>query len=122
VQAVELAIFFSGWPSLVRAAIVGVLAYVALVLFLRISGKRTLSKLSAFDLVVTVSLGSTLATILLNKEVALAEGVLAFAVLIGLQYSVAWLSVRSPFIRKTSQERAEAVVASRRISGGCADD
>ena len=75
----------------------GTLAYVALVLFIRISGKRTLTKLNAFDLVVTVALGSTLATVLLNDSVALAEGVLAMALLIFLQFVITWLSVRSPW-------------------------
>jgi uncharacterized membrane protein YcaP (DUF421 family) len=41
---------------------------------LRVSGKRTLAKMNAFDLVVTVALGSTLATILLSADVSLAEG------------------------------------------------
>lgn len=85
--------FFNGWSHLIRTLVVGVLAYVALVLFLRISGKRTLSKLNAFDLVVTVALGSTLATILLNQDIAPAQGALAFLLLIGLQFIVAWLSV-----------------------------
>lgn len=87
--------FFDSWGDLGRVLVVGALAYVALVLLLRLSGNRTLSKLNAFDLVVTVSLGSTLATVLLSKEVSLAEGVLAFAVLIGLQFLVTWTSVRS---------------------------
>jgi uncharacterized membrane protein YcaP (DUF421 family) len=87
---------FDSWAGLGRVLLVGTLAYVALVLLLRISGKRTLSKLNAFDLVVTVALGSTLATVLLSKLVALAEGVLALALLILLQYAIAWLSVRSP--------------------------
>ena len=77
-----------------------VLAYVGLVLFLRLSGKRTLSKLNAFDLVVTVALGSILATTLLNKDVALAEGLVAFASLIGLQYLVTWSSVRWGWVRR----------------------
>ena len=84
--------------------LVGILAYVALVAFLRISGKRTLSKMNAFDFIVTVALGSTLATVLLSKDVALAEGLLAFILLIGLQFMVAWLSVRSA--------RVEALVKS----------
>lgn len=92
--------FFSGWDSLIRTLVVGVLAYVALIVFLRISGKRTLSKMNAFDLVVTVALGSTLATILLSKDVALAEGVLAFALLIGLQFAVTWSSVRARWVRQ----------------------
>jgi uncharacterized membrane protein YcaP (DUF421 family) len=86
--------FFDNWQGLGRVVLVGVCAYVALVLLLRLSGNRTLSKLNAFDLVVTVALGSTLATVLLSKDVALAEGVLAFAVLIGLQFLVTWTSVR----------------------------
>lgn len=88
-------IFFNSWEDIGRVLLVGTLAYLALVAFLRISGKRTLSKLNAFDLVVTVALGSTLATILLSKTVSLAEGVVALATLIGLQHLIAWLSVRS---------------------------
>lgn len=91
---------FGGWDSLLRTLVVGVLAYVALIVFLRISGKRTLSKMNAFDLVVTVALGSTLATVLLAKDVALAEGVLAFALLIGLQHAVSWSSVRARWVRR----------------------
>ena len=91
---------FAGWDGLLRTLVVGVLAYVVLVAFLRVSGKRTLSKMNAFDLVVTVALGSTLATVLLNKNVALAEGALAFALLIGLQFIVTWSSVRARSIRR----------------------
>jgi len=87
---------FDSWAGLGRVLLVGTLAYAALVVLLRVSGKRTLTKLNAFDLVVTVALGSTLATVLLSKSVALAEGVLALALLIFLQYAIAWLSVRSP--------------------------
>jgi len=61
---------FDSWTGLGRVLLVGVLAYSALVLTLRVSGKRTLTKLNAFDLVVTVALGSTLATVLLSKDVA----------------------------------------------------
>ena len=92
--------FFNSWQSLFRTLVVGVLAYVALVFFLRISGKRTLSKLNAFDLVVTVTLGSTLATVLLSRDVSLADGVLALALLVGLQFVVTWSSMRARWIRK----------------------
>lgn len=88
--------FFESWLGLLRVIVVGPLAYIALVFVLRVSGKRTLAKLNAFDLIVTVALGSTLATVVLSKSVALAEGVMAFVTLAGLQFGVAWLSVRSP--------------------------
>jgi uncharacterized membrane protein YcaP (DUF421 family) len=92
--------FFDGWWGIWRVVIVGVLSYFTLVLMVRISGKRTLSKMNAFDLIVTVALGSTLATIILSEDVAFAQGALALALLIAMQYSVAWLSVRSKSARK----------------------
>ena len=87
--------FFHSWAGLARVPTVGVLAYVALVLFIRISGKRTLTKLNAFDLVVTVALGSTLSSVLLTDSIAFAEGLVAMATLIGLQFVVTTASVRS---------------------------
>src|SRR5690554_5806016 len=87
--------FFEDWSGLIRVIVVGTLAYATLVISLRVSGKRTLSKMNAFDLVVTVALGSTLATVILSKDVALAEGIAAFVLLIGLQYIVTWSSIRS---------------------------
>lgn len=91
---------FGGWSSLLRTLVVGVLAYAVLIAFLRLAGNRTLSKLNAFDLVVTVALGSTLATVLLNADVSLADGALAFALLIGLQFVVTWSSVRVTSVRQ----------------------
>ncbi|MFC0005597.1 DUF421 domain-containing protein [Micromonospora siamensis] len=82
--------------DLLRLLVVAVLVYPALVVILRVSGKRTLSKLNAFDFVVTVALGSTLATILLSRDVSLAEGIVALALLVGLQYLVAVFAVRWP--------------------------
>lgn len=58
---------FHGWESLLRIIIVGSAAYAFLVVVLRVSGKRTLSKMNAFDLVITVALGSTLATVLMDR-------------------------------------------------------
>ncbi|MBS8266696.1 DUF421 domain-containing protein [Mesobacillus boroniphilus] len=92
--------FFNSWEAALRPLIIGLLAYSALVLLLRVSGKRTLSKMNAFDLIVTVALGSTLATTLLNKNIALVEGIAAFLILIALQYLVAWLSIRSSRFKK----------------------
>lgn len=90
---------FDGWTGVARVVIVGTLAYAGLVILLRVSGKRTLSKMNAFDLVVTVALGSTLATIILSSDVALVEGLMAFALLIVLQLVITWLSVRSRGVR-----------------------
>jgi uncharacterized membrane protein YcaP (DUF421 family) len=90
---------FGGWQNLGRTAVIGGLAYVTLVLFLRVSGRRTLSKMNAFDFVVTIAFGSTLATVMLNRNVSLADGAVAFALLVGLQFVVTWSSVRGRWVR-----------------------
>lgn len=89
--------WFNGWTSLLRVVLVGVPAFIALLILLRIGGKRTLSKFNAFDLVVTVAFGSTLASGLLSPELSLAEVVAAFALLVLLQFVVTWSAVRWPF-------------------------
>ena len=105
---------YQGWPGIIRTLLVGTLAYATLVLFLRISGKRTLSKLNAFDLVVTVALGSTLSAILLQESIALAEGATALGLLILLQYLVTYASVRSRGIARVV--RSEPTLLAR---NGC---
>lgn len=87
-------LFFDSWESMLRTFLTTIFAYVILIVLLRSSGKRTLSKMNAFDFIVTIALGSTLATVILNKSVALADGVLAFFLLIFLQFLITFLSVR----------------------------
>ncbi len=55
--------------------------------------------MNAFDLVITVALGSMLATVLLSRSVPLSDGALALALLVYLQYAITWLSVRSARVR-----------------------
>ncbi|MDD4253169.1 MAG: DUF421 domain-containing protein, partial [Methanoculleus horonobensis] len=88
-------IFFGDPAFLVRVLIVGVCAYVALVIIVRLSGKRTLSSMNAFDFIVNVAVGSILASTIVSRDVSLAEGVLALGILVVLQYAVSWSSVRS---------------------------
>ena len=88
-------IYFHNWESILRILTIGILAYPALIMMLRISGKRTLLQMKEFDFIVTVALGSTLTTVLLNKYVSLIEGLTALSLLILLQYIIAALSVRS---------------------------
>ncbi|MFB0611637.1 DUF421 domain-containing protein [Aurantiacibacter poecillastricola] len=92
--------WFDSWSDMWRVLIITITIYAALILILRGVGKRSLAKLNIFDLVVTVALGSTLATIMLSKDVSFAEGALAFIVLCGLQWVVAWISLRAKWFKK----------------------
>lgn len=91
----QTGIFFDNWEKLGRSFILAILAYLALVVLLRISGKRTLSKLNVFDFVFVVALGSTLATTILSSDTTLADGITAFIVLMGLQITLSLLCVYS---------------------------
>lgn len=94
-----MTIFYDGLAGLIRVIVIAPCAYAALVLFLRVSGKRTLTQLNAFDLVITVSLGSVLAALVLSKDTPLLDGLIAMAILIALQWIVAFTSVRSKTVR-----------------------
>lgn len=83
-----------------HAVIVGSLAYIALILILRLSGKRTLSKWNAFDFVVTVAFGSVLATTVMSTDASLSQGVLGLGLLVGWQFLLTWLSVHVTAIQR----------------------
>ena len=92
--------FYDDWQGLARVLVMGTCAYAALIALLRVSGKRTLAKLNAFDFIITVAIGSTLATVVLSASVALAEGLTALGLLVGLQYVVAWSSARNRLVER----------------------
>lgn len=116
--------WFDSWSDLLRILLVGASTYAVLIGVLRLSGKRTLSQLNVFDFVVTVALGSTLATVLLSSDVSWSEGITALALLAGLQFVVAFVSSRRPRTRglftadavlllKDGQVRTEALRRNR---------
>ena len=107
--------FFESWSSLGQVILSGVIAYVALVAFLRVSGKRTLAKMNAFDFVVTVAIGSTLSAVLTSKDVPIVNGVVALALLITLQYGVAWLTVRARWFERIVKSRPAAVFSEKQF-------
>ncbi len=86
--------WFDGWDSVGRTALTAAVAYVALVVMLRATGKRTLSKMNVFDFVVTIALGSILASVILLSDVTFADGLAALLSLILLQFGMTWLQVR----------------------------
>ncbi|MGI9174581.1 MAG: DUF421 domain-containing protein [Rhodothermales bacterium] len=65
--------------------------YVALILFTRLVGLRSFSKMSSFDFAITVSMGTVLATTLINKNPPLLQGIVALAALYGIQFAVSVL-------------------------------
>jgi uncharacterized membrane protein YcaP (DUF421 family) len=85
--------FADGWAPIIRILIIGTLSYIAVVALLRYFGKRALTKMNAFDIVVTVAIGSAFASAVMSKQVTLADGVTAFVLLLVLQRFFAFVSI-----------------------------
>ena len=92
--------FFEDWTLLGEVVLTTVLIYALLVIVLRVTGKRTTSKMNSFDWVVTVAIGSMLSTVILIDEVPFVEGALGITTLVVLQFVVAWVAARLPGFQK----------------------
>src|SRR5690242_7268282 len=94
----------------IRTLTVAPAVYLALVVVLRVSGKRTLAKLNAFDLVVTVALGSLLASAAVESNVGFVQAALAIGLLVALQAVVSWSSARWGRVRQLVTATPTALV------------
>ncbi|WP_131104613.1 DUF421 domain-containing protein [Ornithinimicrobium sufpigmenti] len=92
--------WFDSWSALLRIVLVGAASYATLVVLLRISGKRVLAKLNAFDFVVTVALGSMLASAVLTQDIRYADVLVGMGLLILTQWLVTRLTVSLPVQRR----------------------
>ena len=101
---------FNGWDGVLRILLIAPAAYVALILILRISGKRTLAKLNAFDFVVTIAIGSTLASVITSSTLSLVDGLVALGLLVGMQFIVTAASVRLPWVNDVVKAEATLLV------------
>jgi uncharacterized membrane protein YcaP (DUF421 family) len=101
---------FNGWSPLGRALFIGLIAYVFLVLLLRIGGKRTLANMDEFDLVVLVAMGNLFATAMLSPDVSLSQTVMALALLVILQVAVTWAMSRYPRISRLIESEPRLLV------------
>lgn len=91
-------IFFKSWESLLRVLVTVIFAYPGLILLLRIYGKRSLSKLNMFDFIITVAFGSTLASVVIQENVTIIDGLVTFALLLTAQYIVTKTSLKSEWM------------------------
>ena|SRR5437868_8121246 len=86
--------FFNGWYDIGRTVTLSIIGFTALIIMLRVSGKRTLSKLNVFDFVFVVAVGSVFAATIIEKDVTLLEGIVALGTLIGIQILLAEIAAR----------------------------
>ena len=68
--------------------------YLAVILFTRLNGLRTFSKMSSFDFAITVAVGSVVASTVLSETPSILEGAAALAGLYLCQRAVSWARYR----------------------------
>ena len=78
----------------------GIVIYFFVIVVLRTSGKRTLAKLNAFDFVVTIALGSIVASGVVSRTVPVVEATVALGTLVSLQFAVAFAASHWPWVRE----------------------
>jgi uncharacterized membrane protein YcaP (DUF421 family) len=88
-----------GLAPLAHVALLALVGYVALLVLVRLLGKRTISRMNPSDFAITVALGSCLAMMILYDSVGIADGLVALASLLLLQYGTEWITTRSARLR-----------------------
>jgi uncharacterized membrane protein YcaP (DUF421 family) len=92
--------YFESWYNVERTVTLTIVGYATLFTMLRVSGKRTLSKLNVFDFVFVVAVGSVFASTIISKDVTLIEGVAAMGTLMLIQLVLAELAARFPKLER----------------------
>jgi uncharacterized membrane protein YcaP (DUF421 family) len=80
------------WELVLRACVV----YVALLLMVRVTGKRSVGQFTPFDMITIVLLGTAVQNSLIGDDLSLTGGLVLAATLIGLNYTVGWITARVP--------------------------
>jgi uncharacterized membrane protein YcaP (DUF421 family) len=102
--------FFDGWESVARVVVLAGLTYLLLIGALRIVGEQALAKMSAYDVLVTIALGSVLVSIPFSEHVTMVDGIAAVATLLVLQESTRFLAKRSWRVRRLVTQQPHLVL------------
>ncbi len=90
----DVVLLTDGWAPIARTLIVTTATYVALVVMVRISGQRTLARMTTFDFILAVTLGSAFGRVVTATEVGVVDAIVALGVLIAIQWLLVLLRAR----------------------------
>lgn len=100
----------ASWSTIGFVACSTAAIYVTTFVAVRLAGRRSISQLSAFDAVVTVAIGSTIASTALDRSPPYAQGATVIVTLLALQIMIAAARQRWPAARRILDFPAEVVV------------
>jgi uncharacterized membrane protein YcaP (DUF421 family) len=87
-----------------------IIVYLALILLLRIFGKRELAQLNPFDLVVLLSLSNTVQNSLIGDDNSVSGGLIGACTLLGINWLVVRLLYNSPRLEKIVEGTDETLI------------
>ena len=105
----------TSWTAILMVIISSIGIYIAVILFTRLSGLRSFSKMSSFDFAMTVAIGSVIATTILNGEIPLIQAIVGLGALYVLQIGVAKLRGISPLINNLVDNQPVLLMNGSRI-------
>ena len=94
------------WEFVLRAVVV----YVALLVMVRLSGKRSVGQFTPFDMILLILLGTAVQNSLLGEDISLLGGVILSGTLIALNHVVGWLAARSRRFHGFVEGRAMQII------------
>jgi uncharacterized membrane protein YcaP (DUF421 family) len=83
----------------------GAIAYIGLLVLLRLAGKRTFGELSAIDIVVLILVGGTLRTAIVGDDNSLLGAFIGVATILALDRCIAFFAARAPRINRLVEGR-----------------
>jgi uncharacterized membrane protein YcaP (DUF421 family) len=87
-----------------------IIVYLALVLLLRIFGKRELAQLNPFDLVVLLSLSNTVQNAIIGDDNSVSGGIIGAVTLLAVNWLVVRVMFRSPRLTRAIEGRAVVLI------------
>jgi len=102
------------WHFVVR----GALSYAALLVLLRMTGKRTFSDMSPFDIVVLVIVGGALRSAMIGTDTSLPGPLLAVATILVLDKLLAQLAARSELFNRILEGTPLLLAAGGQVAAG----
>lgn len=101
--------------ELLMVLLSGVGIFCILLIYTRLAGLRSFSKMSSFDFAITVAFGSIVASTVLAKDPALLLSAFSLAVLYGIQYAVSSLRRASARVENLLDNEPLLIMAGNKI-------
>lgn len=93
-------IFECNIEDLIRLLVSATVIYILIIIYIRILGKRSTSELNNFDWIVTVSVGSIVASTIILKDISIIEGSFSILILMLLQFVITKIMYNKVKIRE----------------------